>query len=116
MHTEGGDGQRLGIVLRGNGFAVHVAIVPESALQTFLALETALRGKETLEDSVISQVATCMVIEFLLLGLDAVKNRDGMIRRSVVIAPHHGLVVGIRADNGYLLGIFLQRQNVILIL
>ena len=116
MHTEGGDGQRLGVVLGGNGLAVHATVVPEGALQTFLAFETALRAKETLKDSVVSQVAACMVVEFLLLGLDTVENRDGMVRRAVVIAPHHGLVIGIGADNGYLLRIFLQWQNVILIL
>lgn len=35
-----------------------------------------------------------------MAGLDAVEDGDGAVGRTVVVAPHHGSVVGIGPDDG----------------
>ena len=116
MHTKGGDGDRLGIVLSRHGLTLHTTVVPERTLHTLLTLKTALRSHQTLHHFVVSQVTTSMVEEFLLFGLDTVEDRNGMIRCTVIVTPHQGLIVGIRTNHGNLLSILLQGQDITLIL
>ena len=117
VHAEGGDSQRGGIVLCGDGLALHLAVVPEGALEAFLAVwGDAVSGHETLHHLVVGQVAAGFIEQFLLLGLDAVEDGDGLIGRAVVVAPHHRLVGGIGTNDGNLLLILLERQDVSVIL
>ena len=61
VHTEGSNSQRLGVILRGNGLALHLTVVPERALHTFLTIEAALRGHQALHHLVVGQVTTRII-------------------------------------------------------
>ena len=39
-----------------------------------------------------------------------------MVWGTIIVSPHHRLVMSIRTDNGNLLGILLQRQDIVLVL
>ena len=70
----------------------------------------------TLHHLVIGQVATRRIKYLLLLGLDAIQNSNGMIRRTIVVTPHHRFIMSVGTDDGDFLCILLQRQNVIFVL
>ena len=53
VHTKGGDCQRRSIILCSDRLALHIAIVPESALHTLLALKAALRCHEAFQHFVV---------------------------------------------------------------
>ena len=116
VHTKGGNSQWLGIILRGDGLALHAPVVPEGTLHALLAFEAALRSHQALHHPVVGQIATLSVKKFLLLRLDAVENGDGMVRRTVVVTPHHRLVVGIGTDNGNTFLILLEGKHIVLVL
>ena len=117
VHTCSGDIDRLRVVFGGEGLALHIRVVPECALQSALAVGSGtLAGHVALEYLIVSQIASRDISDFLLLGLDAVKDGDGMIGRTVVVTPHHRLVVRIRTDDGNLLCILLQRQDIAVVL
>ena len=116
MHTKGGNSQRCGIILRRHRLALHLTVIPEGALHTLLALETALRGHQTFHHFVICQVAASSIEQLLLFGLDTIKDSNGMIGLTVIIPPHHWRIVSIRSDNGNLLLTFLQREDIVVIL
>ena len=65
---------------------------------------------------VVGQVATRDIDNLLLLGLDTVEDGDGVVGRTVIVTPHHGLAMGVRTDDGYLLSILLQWQDVAVVL
>ena len=117
MHAIGGHRQGLGVVLGGKGLAFHLGIRPERSLQSLLTVRChTFRCHVTLHHFVVGQVATGEIHQFLLLGLDTVEDGDGLVGRSVIVAPHHGFIVGIGANDGDLLCIFLQRQDIVLVL
>ena len=117
VHAGGGHVDGLGIVLGGERFACHLRVVPEGALQAFLAIWSHAVGSEmAFHHLVVGEVAAWDIDQLLLLGFNAVEDGDGVIGRTVIVTPHHGLVAGIGADDGNLLGILLQRQDVALVL
>ena len=116
MHTKGGDSQWRGVILCRNWLPLHSAIIPECAFHTLLALEAALRGHQAFHYLVVGQITALRIEHFLRLGLNAVKDSDGMVGLSVIISPHHRCIVGIGTNDGNLLLAILQRKYVILIL
>ena len=117
MHAIGGHRQGLGIILGGKGLARHLGIRPERSLQSLLTIRShTLRRHVTFHHFIVGQVATGEIHQFLLFGLDAVENGDGLVGCSVIVTPHHGFIVGIGANDGNLLCIFLQRQDIVLVL
>ena len=117
VHAGGGHVDGLRIVLGGEGLAGHLGVVPEGALQAFLAIWSHAVGSEmAFHHLVVGEVAAWDIDQLLLLGFNAVEDGDGVIGRTVIVTPHHRLVAGIGADDGNLLGILLQRQDVALVL
>ena len=117
VHSSCGHVDGFRIVLGSEGLACHLRVVPESSLQTFLAVGSdAVGGDVAFHHLLVGEVAAGDVDQFLLFGLDTVEDGDGVIRRTVVVTPHHRCVVGIRTDDGDLLHILLQRQDIALVL
>ena len=117
MHTVGGNSQGLRIVFGSKRLTLHLGICPKRTLQTALAIGSCTFGCHvTLHYLVVGQVTTRQINQFLLFLLKTVENGYGMVGRTVVVSPHHGFIVGIRTDNGYLLLIFLQRQDIVVVL
>ena len=90
MHTCCGDIDGLRVVFGGEGLALHHLVV--------------------------GQVATGEINEILLLGLKTLEDCDGLVGRTIVVTPHHRLVVGVRTDYCDLLLSFLQGEDVVLVL
>ena len=116
VHTIGSYCQRWGVVLCSDGFAFHLAIVPERTLHTFLTLKATLRGQKAFLHLVVGEVASLSIEQFLCLCLDTIKDSYRVIGRTVIVTPHHWGIVSIRTYDSNLLRISLQRQYVILIL
>ena len=57
-----------------------------------------------------------MVEQLLLFSLDAVKDGDGMVGHAVVVAPHQRGIIGVGTDDGQRFLVFLQRQDMVLVL
>ena len=116
VHACCGDGQGSGIVLSGDRFSSHVGVVPEGAFQTLLAIDGTQGAHEAVHHLVVGAVASWQVEKRLLFGLDAVENGDGSIGGTVVIAPHQGFIVGIGANDGYLLLVLLEGKHIAFVL
>ena len=116
MHAGGGHSHGGRIVFGGNRSAVHRRVVPEPSTQSCLAVLTAVALHQAGQNLVIGLVAAREIHKLLLFRLDAVENRDSVVRRAVIVAPHQGLVVGVRTNHGYLLLILGQRQHITLVL
>ena len=108
VHTGSGNSQRRGVILRGDGLACHLAVLPERTLQSFLALKAALTAHQALHHFVVGQVTAGEVQHFLLHLLNTIENGHSVVGHTVVVAPHHRGVVGIGANNGNLLCVLLQ--------
>ena len=63
MHAGGRDGQRGGIIQRGDGFALHLAVVPERTLHALPALEAALRAQQAVHHFVVCEVAAGSIVQ-----------------------------------------------------
>ena len=61
----------------------------------------------TLHHLIVGQVTAWEIDQLLLLGLDAVEDGDGVIRCTIIVTPHHRLVLSIRSDNSNLLCVLL---------
>ena len=75
-----------------------------------------MRGEQAVLHLVVGQVAALGIVEFLLLGLDAVEYGDSVVGHAVIVAPHHRGIVGIGAYDGYLLLSLCEGQYVVLVL
>ena len=60
-----------------------------------------MRGEQAVLHLVVGQVAALGIVEFLLLGLDAVEHGDSVVGHAVIVAPHHRDIVGIGAYDHY---------------
>ena len=89
-------------------------VVPERRLHTFLAVKRAL-VKPTLESLVVGKVTATQVNDIALTHhlLYSLEDSNCLVRRSVVVTPHHRLVVGIGSDNGNLT--LLQWQDAVVL-
>ena len=103
-----GDSHRLAFAL---------TIVPESTSETYLAIHGALVivGVERL---VVHQVTSLEGDKLVLLQttLDAIKDRNSLSWRTIVVTPHHRLVIHVRTDEGDFLLLLAERQYLILVL
>ena len=70
----------------------------------------------TLHHLVVCEIAARNIYDILLFCTDATEDSNSIIGGAVIVSPHHRLIVGIRSDNGYLLRITFQRQDIVIIL
>ena len=117
VHTCCGDIDRFCISLGGEGLAFHLGVIPESALQSFLAVGSDTVGSQmTLHYLIVGQIAAREIDELFLFGLDAVEDGNGVIRRAIIVTPHHRLVLSVGTNHGYLLSVLLQGQDIVIVL
>ena len=116
VHTCCGDSQWSRIIFSRHRLSFHLRIVPESTLQTLLAIDGTIRSHQAIHHLVVGTIATCQIEQILLLGLDTVKNGDGAIRCTIVVTPHQRFIVSIRTNHSNLLLVLLQRQHIALVL
>ena len=116
MHTIGRHRQRFCIIFGSKRLTLHLGIGPERSLQSFLAIRCrTLHCHVTLHHLVVSQVAALGIEQLLRFSLDTVKDGHSRIGRTIIVTPHHGLVIGIRTNDGNFL-LFTERQNVVVVL
>ena len=116
MHTSCCYSERSIVILYRNRITLHINIVPECTLQAFPSIKRTL-VEERFHYLQVCEVTALNILYILVFALDTTKNRNGVIRRSVIITPHHGIIVGIRSNNGNLfICIFIKRQNIIVVL
>ena len=117
MHTGCGHVDGLRIVLGGEGLAFHLRVVPERSLQSFLTVgRRTFCGQMALHHTIVGEVATWQIDQLLLFGLDTIEDGHCVVGCTVIVTPHHRLVVGIRTYHGNLLRILLQGQDITFVL
>ena len=116
MHAGSGDGERCGVVLCGVGLAFHLEVVPEGAAHALASADGAVRCHQTLVHEVARQVAALHPGHFLLFVPDALQDAHTAVGHTVVVAPKHGLAVGVGTDHGDALLPFPERQHTVLVL
>ena len=70
----------------------------------------------TLHHLIVCEITTRNIYDILLFCTDAAEDSNSIIGGAVIVSPHHRLVVGIRSDNGNLLCITFQRQDIVIVL
>ena len=89
-------------------------IIPESSLHATFSFKRALI-KPTFKGLVVGKVATGKVFHILLsdLLLNTFQNGHSLVRCSIIVTPHHRLIIGIRTDDcDFLLG---EWQNAVVL-
>ena len=116
VHTGSSYLYRIGVKLCGNGSSAVFDVVPKSAFQTFFAVGGALGGDAAVKNLVVCEVAAGVIDDVFLFGADAFEDVDSGIWHTVVIAPHHRSIVGVRANDSNLLGVLFEREDVAVVL
>ena len=72
--------------------------------------------KQRIDHHCVGKIAAFDVVHVLMLGPYTVKDGHRTVGGTVVIAPHHRHIIGIRADHSDAFVVFLQWKHVLLVL